>query len=151
LASPISRPHTSPTSSGHNTVNVGVAHGHVVNPRAPVRLSLIMNWTMTCAGSSGACTGRITVVPPGDLEVTRKPGATADWAGKPNCPGMSKGRFVVRMVSAEDLHKENHDVVIPVKIFCNSGASFVQVRTGQVLLHFGADALLDARHSDLRA
>ena len=131
-------------------VNAGVAHGNVENPRGPVHLSLIMNWTMACSGGSGACAGRITVVPPGDLQVTSPPGATAACAGKPGCPETSKGRFVVRMVSAADLHKENHDVAIPVKIFCKSGASFVQVRTGQLVLHFGAHALLDARHSDLR-
>ncbi len=105
---------------------------------------------MSCAGSSGACEGRVTVVPPGDLKVATPPGATAACTGKPNCPDTSKGRFVVRMTSADDLHKANQNVAIPVKIFCKSGASFVQVRTGQLVLHFGAHALLDARHSDLR-
>jgi hypothetical protein len=133
------------------TVNAGVADGNVTNPRGPVSLSLIMNWTMTCAGDSGACAGRITVDPPGDLKVTSPPGGTAACTGKVGCPDTSKGRFVVRMTSAEDLHKENHDVPIAVKIVCKSGKSFVQVRTAQLVLHFGAHALLDEKLSDLRA
>jgi hypothetical protein len=133
------------------SAHVGIAHGNVVNPRGPVHLSLIMNWTMSCSGGSGACAGQITVVPSGDLKVTSPAGATAACAGKAGCPDTSTGRFVVRMTSAQDLHKENHNVPIAVKIFCKSGATLVHVRTAELLLHFGAHGLLDAKHSDLKA
>ena len=66
--------------AGDAGAQVGIAHGNVVNPRGPVHLSLIMNWTMSCSGGSGACAGQITVVPSGDLKVTSPPGATAACA-----------------------------------------------------------------------
>ena len=124
----------------------------MTNPRGPVHLSLIMDWTMTCAGSTGACSGQITVVPSGDLKLTSPTNSSAACVGKPNCPATSKGRFVARMTSAEDLHNTgpgHHDVPITVKIYCKSGKSLVIARTALLVLYFGTNGLLDPKLSDL--
>ena len=67
------------------TVNAGVAHGNVENPRGPVHLSLIMNWTMTCSGGSGS-TGGAAATAGSDASTDASPSTGGAGGSGGNCP-----------------------------------------------------------------